>query len=1541
MNENFVLAVDQVQADVYSEDQVEPVLVSYHLDIDAGMLYLTFSETVRTGTFHSESISLQNSNSSDSVSYTILNGTTSDPNQPEVAVVLSDYDLNNIKRILDLATTANDTYLAIRSTAIDDMNGNNISEIFSSDALQAEIFTADETDPVLQSFDLDLNSDILWLTFDETVLVSSVNTSYITLVNSVDRENITSSFVISSSDVLEGREDDPIIPIELSRLDSNELKRLRDLATSENDTFLFLGSEAVTDANFNPVVNISQSPLQVTIYTEDETRPEVEMFVVDMNDQTLYIFFSETVDIDTFRIDGITLQDEVISVSPTVTLRPPSETLGLDSAVVPVLLNINLLTSLTNLYNTANDSYLSVTNYTVLDTNGNSLVALSDGEAFPADEYIFDTTNVTLLNFTVDLDNFTLTLLFDETVSSVTIDYTKFHAYSDMFGSINITLTNGSFDLPYTHYLTLGLIEADVCAIKTTEKLWTSVNDTWLYVEQGAVYDWTMRNPLNELVLQTPEEPIEDLPPNLVCYSVDLTLGTLTLNFDEPVRPLTIKWTYVYLQSSPLPSHNDSYRLRGGTPLSMNGKQVQFRFTTRDLNVIKSITELFTDASNSYLTLQRGAILDMALNPSAPVEGFPVCMFMNDTTAPSLVEYSIDMNEGELFLTFSETVDVSSFYLPAFTLQSDSNVSYSNLMSFHTFSTETVAVTSDSVNMLDNKIVILNISLDDLNEIKRKRIATSEETTWLTLDSSGLTDNNLQSVVPLLNGINALPVVNYTEDTTSPELQRYDVSLNEGCIILYFSETVNVATLNVKQMTLQNARHISDVTETHTLTSSSVYRAEALSIDPPGTDSVASSGLLSGNEMSGSGSGSGSFIGGSSVNDSATDDSILSSGSGSGSGIRPEVDMTRFLPLSSFNSPVVKLFFSHFDLNTVKALTNLATSEEDTFFSFTDTAVRDMVGNDVTGVNTSVSLPVNNYTIDETSPTLRSFNFDLDAGNLTLIFTETVNVSSLDVTQLTLINSICSGTNYTLRSEPQYPNTSAAFGEDWPEVTIMIGHEDLDAIRNLRELFSGRVDSLLYLTTSAVRDNANNRVNPVGSCDAPRVREFTHDTTRPRLDSFDLDLDDGRLILTFSETVQILDSLDVSQITFQSTLDFPNDTMMMYTLTNSGDLRSSSMDADSRVVTIMLGFTDLNAIKYRSSLATSENDTYVSITDSLVLDQAGNPVESTVIPVRIVTLDTTSPILVNFTLDMNSAILILTFNETVNASSLTVDQISIQADIFSSDDYHSSPRFLTPGTDETFTFSDNNYIIVVVLGPLDRNEIKKRQNLAVSEDSSYLTATMSIIADMSGNGLVPISDGKARQTANFIQDDTSPIITNFTMDMNLGNFILTFDETVLAGSLSRIYLSFQDAESNASDSFQLRGDGRHSLEDSTIITVYISAMDLNEVKRLMICRDSESCFLTYFDSTVLDMVENALEMRDEDSGQQVAEYIPDVNRPSLVRFDTDLSTEVIRLTFNETVDASTINFTAFTLQDFFRPLLVTCSLEELFRATTALEWSFS
>ncbi|KAL5488650.1 hypothetical protein EMCRGX_G017626 [Ephydatia muelleri] len=1209
-----------MQTSVFFPDNVKPKLVAFSLDMNTGVLLLTFSETVRVSTLNPTSLTLQSMGVSANISYQLMSGFTTSPNNPIVSLQIPVTDLNNIKRILGLATNINSTFISLISSTIKDMNANAIVPLSTIAALQCSTYVKDTTRPSLVAYTLDMNANILWMTFSETMNVSSLNVAQITLVSSPILQPSSTTYTLTNSSIVLSSPNDPVVPIQLSLFDSNELKKLTALATNLNNTFLLLTNLTLTDMSSNKVLAVYQ-PFAALAFSPDVTPPYLVQFLVDMNVGVLLLSFSETVNVSSIALSEITLQNAITASVPNLRLSLSSIHTAVNDPIVAITmstLDYNMLTAITHLYTSINDSYLTATSLTVMDMNGNRLTAIANGNAQQAAAYIYDITSPILLSFTVNLDNWTLNLSFDRTVAAQTLDYTKFHAYSDVFGTLNLTLTNGSFNLPYTNMVILSMVQLDVDRIKLVDILWRSVNNTWLHLDKGAVYDWTLRNPVNVTTIRALSSPIENVPPHLLSFTVNVTSGILVLNFDEPVRTQDLISARITLQNGTYNSTQMYTLTMGSVTPSPNGRVVQINISFDDLNAIKALKQLYVSLQTAFINLDAGAIKDMAGNPSASITGLQASFYVNDTTHPYLVSYTIDMNSGIMVFTFSETVSVSSFNITTFTLQVSSNISYQYTNQFQTFTSMTQAVTSDLIKMLDSRIVNITISLNDLNELKRKRVATGLSTTWLVFPSSALVSNSFQSVLPLLNG---------------------------GTLTLSFSETVDATTLSVAEFTLTNMA--SNGTQSYTLTNSSLYQPSQLLGVAVNFTKVSN--------------GTNSTL----INITST---VL---------LPPSLQ-----PLSTFNSPQITIYFSSYDLNVIKTLTHLATDLNTTFLSLTSSAVTDMYKNNVTSISPGYALEASSYQADVTSPVLLQFDLDMNSGNLTMTFSETINVTSLNVSQITLQNGLDPTApwfkSYVLKSYPPFPNTTASFSTDWTTIVVQIGIDDLDAVKNLLALAVNTSTTYMSYTSTTISDNSKNRIIPRPLSQPLQVNTFTPDTTRPQLVSFDLDMNKGLLILTFSETVKVADSLSVVEMTLQSEKQALNNSLFVYTLTNV----SSPVDLDSRVVIVVLGFADLNQIKYRSpQFTTSVNNTFISITDLTVVDQRGNDVieipENAGLRVRIYTPDTTRPVLINSTLDMNSATLILTFSETVNAYSLNVAQIWIQNDTSSSHDYLASPRELT------------------------------------------------------------------------------------------------------------------------------------------------------------------------------------------------------------------------------------------------------------------------
>ena len=90
---------------------------------------------------------------------------------------------------------------------------------------------------------------------------------------------------------------------------------------------------------------------------------------------------------------------------------------------------------------------------------------------------------------------------------------------------------------------------------------------------------------------------------------------------------------------------------------------------------------------------------------------------------------------------------------------------------------------------------------------------------------------------------------------------------------------------------------------------------------------------------------------------------------------------------------------------------------------------------------------------------------------------------------------------------------------------------------------------------------------------------------------------------------------------------------------------------------------ELNEIKVIPGLVTSQDDTFITFPTSFVEDMAGfSIVPESGLQVAEFILDTTSPELLMFSLDMDTGILVLKFSKTVNVTTLNLAEFFIQSD---------------------------------------------------------------------------------------------------------------------------------------------------------------------------------------------------------------------------------------------------------------------------------------
>ena len=230
-----------------------------------------------------------------------------------VSFRLSTEDLNRLKLNRRVCTSGADCWLTINGTFIEDMSGNGIQRL--PDGVRTDMrfvvsYTDDTTGPVLTHFTLNMSTQLLSLTFDEPVDISTFNLSGITLQSStsVFKDQISMYYTLTGGTVLSNS--GTIIDIELSSSDAVEIQSRPNLATSLDNTHLSLSSATVRDVSYlaNQVQFISMSSAKAaTKFQPDTAPPRIISFSLDLDSNSLTLTFSEAVLVNSINLTGIQL----------------------------------------------------------------------------------------------------------------------------------------------------------------------------------------------------------------------------------------------------------------------------------------------------------------------------------------------------------------------------------------------------------------------------------------------------------------------------------------------------------------------------------------------------------------------------------------------------------------------------------------------------------------------------------------------------------------------------------------------------------------------------------------------------------------------------------------------------------------------------------------------------------------------------------------------------------------------------------------------------------------------------------------------------------------------------------------------------------------------------------------------------------------------------------------------------------------------------------------------------------------------------------
>ena len=448
---NFVIPILPLNAlpvQQFIQDLRRPSLIYHSFDLDNGIISFIFDETIQVTSFNITEFSIQ----SDVTSHNLCNHNFStgnvfatDLNSVDFTFTLT--DLNMIKALPCLATMLSNTYLSIGSTFIQDMNNNFIHPISNSLALRANIFILDTSNPQLTSFDLNINSAIITLHFDETVNISSLSLSRIILSNSTNIFQYPfivlsgGSFDISAS---------PSVSISLTSNQLDSLKINKYIASHSNNTFLSIFTTTIRDMSTPPNAVIPVT-LQVRLLTLDDTRPSLVMWYPDFYRFTVLLYFSEPIDSSSIVPTSISFQSQLVfNINKTANLTlSGGNTSSSDGKLIIVnipITDLNSIKGLPLLLSSLNNSFITITPSLCQDIAGNEVVEIARSFSLMASNFIRDDVKPRLISWALDMDTGILDLTFSETVNFSSVDFSGIGLQSSFNSSESsgIKLTGGS-----------------------------------------------------------------------------------------------------------------------------------------------------------------------------------------------------------------------------------------------------------------------------------------------------------------------------------------------------------------------------------------------------------------------------------------------------------------------------------------------------------------------------------------------------------------------------------------------------------------------------------------------------------------------------------------------------------------------------------------------------------------------------------------------------------------------------------------------------------------------------------------------------------------------------------------------------------------------------------------------------------------------------------------------------------------------------------------------------------------------------------------
>ena len=536
--------------------------------------------------------------------------------------------------------------------------------------------------------------------------------------------------------------------------------------------------------------------------------------------------------------------------------------------------------------------------------------------------------------------------------------------------------------------------------------------------------------------------------------------------------------------------------------------------------------------------------------------------------------------------------------------------------------------------------------------------------------------------------------------------------------------------------------------------------------------------------------------------------------------------------------------------------------------------------------------------LDSSPPALINFELlNLNDGELVLSFSQPINVTTLNFTYLSLLSS---SFNEAITVAVSLSDSNCTSGcEIGRCVTLSLESTDIDRLKLQSSVCTNVSNCYLYYTGAFVEDFGGNSIVEYNYFTEYVLQNITLDTTGPSLIACSLDLTLDQLSLEFDEPIDA-SSFIPSGVNISTTKQ--NVFLTSASIVNS---------PNGSIIVINLG---LDTDNIKTSLSEENDNISVSVMSFAFKDIGGNSIYSDSMLCTFGN-DTVMPNVSFHILDLNSNILQVIFAEPVLMESINISgfQLTDEMGITTVSLSDSTLLNISLFNDCNGLYATNELrTVYLLLTNTSLTAVKTYNRFGNRGYFSFLLIDDDSIFDLSGNGIISTGPIAA---ADVIADNSPATLANFSLDMNIGRFVLTFSDVVDVSTLRISEILIQ--MSPITYSTRHSPTGSYSHVDSSIVSIDLRESNLRQLKTKIL-----DGLATNINTTYLTMSADAVnDLRGVDiiaitSGNSMiaSNYIRDSTPPVLTSFSFNMNNGRISFIFDEPINQNSFNFTLFSIQ---------------------------